>query len=129
MSMNKFLITCVMPLLVLSAFGADTSMPIPLGPASVKTAKPNELFNGWKLSPAGRTVGINAMPLKMALSPDGQTLAAVCSGRYNGVALIDLKTEQTTQWIPLSRTFNGLLFSHDGKRLYVSGGNSDALYI
>ena len=123
--MNKFLITCITLLLALSI----SAQSIPLGPASIKTATPNELFNGWKLSPAGRIVGVNAMPLKMVLSPDGQTLAAVCSGHYNGVALIDLKTEQTTQWIPLDRTFNGILFSSDGKHLYVAGGNSDQLYV
>src|SRR5438045_2152125 len=41
--------------------------PIPTGPASVIESQPNVLFNGWKLTPAGRHVGVNAMPLKMAL--------------------------------------------------------------
>ena len=52
------------------------------------------------------------------------------SGRWNGVALIDLATEQYTwQWIPLYRTFNGIAFSKDGKQIFVSGGNSDRLYV
>src|SRR4051794_17091588 len=86
------------------AFGQAKPRPIPLGPQSALPSKPNELFNGWKLSPAGRHVGLNSMPLKMVVSPDGKTLAAVCAGRWNGVALIDLTTEQTTQWMPLYRT-------------------------
>ncbi|HEY1683860.1 MAG TPA: SMP-30/gluconolactonase/LRE family protein [Tepidisphaeraceae bacterium] len=127
--MKKFLSFFLAATLSIPAFAQDKSEPLPLGPASILPTKPNELFNGWKLSPAGRAVGINSMPYKMVLSPDGQTLAAVCSGRFNGVALIDLKTEQTTQWIPLDRTFNGIIFSRDGKQLYVAGGNSDQLFI
>ncbi len=100
-----------------------------LGDESVIQSTDNLLFNGWKLTPAGRHVGINALPLKMAISPDGKTLTAVCSARWNGVALIDLQTEQTKQWVPLERTFNGLAFSTDGKKLFVSGGSSDALYV
>ena len=34
------------------AFGQAKPRPIPTGPASVQQSKPNELFNGWKLSPA-----------------------------------------------------------------------------
>ena len=103
--------------------------PIPLGPDSVLHATPGELFNGWRLSPAGRHVGVNAMPMKMAFSPDGHTLAAVCAGRWDGLALIDTATEQTRQWLPLDRSFNGLGFSPDGKRIYVTGGNSDAIHV
>src|SRR5581483_2538611 len=112
-----------------SAFGQAKPRPIPTGPDSILQSEPNELFNGWKLTPAGRHVGVNSMPLKMVISPDGNTLAAVCSGRWNGLALVDLKTEQTKQWIPLYRTFNGVAFSKDGKKIYVTGGNSDCLYV
>jgi YVTN family beta-propeller protein len=111
------------------AFGQAKPRPIPLGAESVVESKPNVMFNGWKLTPAGRHVGVNSMPLKMAVSPDGATLAAVCSGRWNGLALIDLKTQETKQWVPLYRTFNGLAFSKDGKKIYVTGGNSDQLYV
>src|SRR5689334_15622148 len=111
------------------AIGQPKPRPIPTGPASVIQSRPNVLFNGWKLTPAGRHVGINAMPLKMALSPDSKTLAAVCAGRWHGLALVDLATEQTKQWVPLERDFNGLAFSNDGKTIYVSGGASDHLYL
>src|SRR3954454_13466973 len=110
-------------------FGQAKARPIPTGPASVLQSTPHELFNGWRLSPAGRHVGVNSMPLKMVLSPDGKTLAAVCAGRWNGLALIDLATETTKQWVPLYRTFNGITFSRDGKKLFVTGGNSDRLYV
>ncbi|HSV13952.1 MAG TPA: bifunctional YncE family protein/alkaline phosphatase family protein [Tepidisphaeraceae bacterium] len=110
-------------------FGQAKPRPIPTGPASVLQSLPNELFSGWKLTPAGRHVGVTSMPLKMVVSPDGKTLAAVCAGRWNGLALIDLATETTRQWVPLYRTFNGVAFSRDGKQIFVTGGNSDRLYV
>ena len=103
--------------------------PMPVGPASVLQSSPNELFNGWRLSPAGRHVGVNAMPMKMAFSPDGRTLAAVCAGRVDGLALVDVATGQATQWLPMRRAFNGVGFSPDGRHVYVTGGNSDAIAV
>src|SRR5437762_9189196 len=100
--MNAAAVTAATLLLAMSSvFGQAKPRLIPTGPESVLEAKENLLFNGWKLTPAGRHVGVNPLPLKMVISPDGQTLAAVCSGRWNGLALIDLKTEQTRQWNPL----------------------------
>jgi YVTN family beta-propeller protein len=46
-----------------------------------------------------------------------------------GLALVDIRTRQCMQFVPLPRTFNGIAFSHDGKSLYVSGGNSNFLYV
>ncbi len=54
----------------------------------------------------------NSLPLKIEpISQNGKSLVAVCSGRWDGIAIIDLKTETTTQWVPLYRTFNGAAFS------------------
>ncbi len=90
----------------------------------------NLLFNGWGVTPAGQPVALQGnMPLKMALSPDGKTLAAVCCGYSNhGVALLDVAGKKAAQWLPLQRAWNGLAWSRDGKRLFVSGGNSARLY-
>jgi len=89
----------------------------------------NLLFNGWGISPAGNSVSISDMPLKMAISPDGRTLAAV-SGGYNntGLTLIDLAGKKVTQFFPIPRLWNGLVFSADGKRIFVSGSNSGKIY-
>jgi YVTN family beta-propeller protein len=120
---------CFLSLPALSVAQLAPPRQIPTGPDSVVTASPGEMFNGWKLSPVGRHVAINAMPLKMALSPDGKTLAAVCAGRWDGVALVDIPTETTRQWVPMKRSFNGIAFSKDGKHLYVTGGNSDLVQV
>src|SRR5688572_18690399 len=44
------------------------------------------LFNGWRISPAGRHIQTGDMPLGGAINPDGSTLAITNSG-YNAHAL------------------------------------------
>src|SRR5207248_11089702 len=71
------------------------------------------LFNGWGVTPTGEHVRLPGdMPLKMVVSPDGSTLAAVTAGFSNhGVALVDLKGKQVAQWVPLAKAWNGIAFS------------------
>src|SRR5437016_242830 len=81
---------------------------------SPTTAPATRLFNGWGLSPAGRQARVSDLPLKMVLSPDGRTLAFVCSGLNPALALIDVKGQAVTQILPLERSFNGVAFGADG---------------
>lgn len=94
--------------------------------------RPNQnlLFNGWGLTPAGRHVRLAGdMPLKMVLSPDGQTLAAVTGGfEGTGLTLLDSAGRNAPQFLPLARAWNGIAWSKDGKRLFVTGGNSGLLH-
>ncbi len=87
------------------------------------------LFNGWRISPAGRHVQTGDMPLGGAISPDGTTLAITNSG-YNAHALhlIELATEKEIAKIPLVRTWNGIAWSPRGDRIYVAGGISNPQY-
>ena len=93
---------------------------------------PNEnlLFNGWGVTPAGTHVRVSDMTLKMIISPDKKMLVSV-SGGYSdtGLTLLDLKTRQVTQFLPLKQSFNGVAFSHDGRRIFVSGGDSGLLHV
>ncbi len=94
--------------------------------------RPNEdlLFNGWGLTPAGEQVVISDMPLKLVVSPDKRLLAAACAGFNNtGLALIDLATRKVSRFFPLKNVWNGLAFSADSTRLYVSGADSGKLYV
>jgi YVTN family beta-propeller protein len=104
--------------------------------AAVRTRpgiKPNEnlLFNGWGMTPAGKPVTLEGdMPLKMVVSPDKRVLASVTCG-YQGVglSLMDLATQKITQFVPLKNAWNGLCWSRDGKRLFVSGGSAGVVHV
>lgn len=92
---------------------------------------PNLLFNGWGVTPAGRHVPVPSdMVMKMVVSPDGERLVLVGgSFKETGVTVLDIATRQVTQFLPLRRCWNGLAFSRDGKRLFVSGGDSGDLHV
>jgi YVTN family beta-propeller protein len=94
------------------------------------TPDANLLFNGLGLAPAGQHVLISDLPLKMVIAPDRKAVVAVCAGFNNvGVNLVSLDSKHETQFLPLNETFNGLAFSPDGKRFYVSGGSKGVLHV
>ncbi len=93
------------------------------------TPDANLLFNGLGLAPAGEHVPISDLPLKMMIAPDRRRVVAVSAGFNNvGVNLVNLAVPHTVQFIPLPETFNGLAFSPEGRRFYVSGGTKGAIY-
>ena len=108
-----------------------------------------KLFNGWSISPAGHIIPLEHLeavvpvggpvlpanmtadlPLKMIVSPDGKVLLAACAG-YNstGLAAVDLAAGKLSQFLPEPEVFNGLAFSRDGKKVYLSGGDSGKIYV
>jgi YVTN family beta-propeller protein len=93
------------------------------------TAPHTTLFNGWSLTPAGAQVRVGEVPLKLAISPDGTLVAAVCSGLHPALTMVDVRSRHTIATIPLPRTFNGLAFDAGGTHLYVTGGNSDDIHV
>ena len=110
---------------------ADESVTTPsLRTAGGLVPADNILFNGWGITPVGQHTQLNGdTPLKMALSPDGRTLAVATGGFNNtGLELLDVQTRKSTQFLPLPRAFNGLAFSKDGSRLFVTGGASGKMY-
>ena len=87
------------------------------------------LATGVRLDPVGDVVDLGSMPIAMALSPEGDKLAVVLSGwREQGLQVVDLKSRRVTQALKQDAAFFGLAFSADGKELYVSGGNEDAIF-
>jgi YVTN family beta-propeller protein len=90
----------------------------------------NLLFNGWGMTPAGEHVPTTDLPLKLVVAPDKQRLVAVHGGfNRHGVTLIDIATRKETQFIALPKTWNGHAFSPDGKKFFVSGGDSGLVHV
>ncbi len=88
------------------------------------------LFNGWGVTPAGTHTRISDMALKMVISPDKKRLVAVSGGFSDtGLTLYDLATQKVTQFLPLKESFNGLVFSRDGRRIFVSGGDTGLVHV
>src|SRR4051812_15073080 len=103
--------------------------------AAVRTRpalQPSEslLHNGWGVTPAGRPVRVSDMPLKMIVSPDKRMLVAMSAGfNDTGVTLLDLKTKEVAQFLPLKACFNGLAFSLDGTQLFACGGSTGDIFV
>ncbi|MBC7568079.1 MAG: bifunctional YncE family protein/alkaline phosphatase family protein [Pedobacter sp.] len=84
------------------------------------------LPNGWKLSPAGRSIPLGDLPLNLQLSPSGSFLAITNNGQSTqSLQLIDPKTERILDERVLSKSWYGLAFSKNEEHLYASGGNDN----
>jgi YVTN family beta-propeller protein len=97
-----------------------------------------QIPNGQLLSPTGLQVELPGMrPQTLALSPDGRLLAA--AGKNHTLVLIDPADGRILQTLQLSMkkgeaesktttaqlSFKGLVFSPDGKRIYLSNTGGD----
>ena len=88
------------------------------------------LPTGVRLDAVGNTVELGSMPLNVVPSPHGDKAVVVLSGwREQGIQIVDLKTRQDAQTLLQDGAFYGAAFSPDGNMLYVSGGNTDMLFV
>src|SRR4051812_3205660 len=84
------------------------------------------LPNGWKLSPAGRSLPLGDLPLNIAVSASQKFLAITNNGQSTqSIQLIDVRTEKILDNIEVAKSWLGLKFSADEKYLYASGGNDN----
>ncbi len=88
------------------------------------------LPNGWTLKPAGAQVALNGdFPVLMARHPSDPVLAVLFAGyREHEVVTIDTETNRVIGRVALPASFSGLVWSPDGKRLFVGGGFDDLIY-
>ncbi len=99
------------------------------------SAQRNPLFTsplptGVRLDPAGEAVDLGSLPINLVLAPEKDKAVIVLSGwREQGVQVVDLKTRKVTQTLLQDGAFYGAAFSPDGTRLWVSGGNTDMLFV
>jgi len=88
------------------------------------------LPNGWKLSPVGRSLPLGDLPLNIATDKSEKLMAVTNNGQsVQSIQLIDPIKEVVLDTKIIDRSWYGLKFSENGKRLYVSGGNSNQLFI
>ena len=107
---------------LLSAF----AMQAQAVPGKISGSQEVLLPNGWKLSPAGRSVPLGDLPLNMKLSRSGNYLAVTNNGQsIQSIQLIDPKHEQLLDKKIVGKSWYGLAFSHNEKHLYASGGNDN----
>src|SRR3954466_190642 len=78
--------------------------------------------NGRHLNPVGKLTQVGNFPTGSALTRDGRFLWVVDSGHgSNDVRVVDMAKSAVVQTLPLPGAYEGIAFSPDGKRAYVSG--------
>jgi DNA-binding beta-propeller fold protein YncE len=88
------------------------------------------LPTGLRLDPVGEAVELGSLPINLVLAPERDKAVVVLSGwREQGVQVVDLKTRKVAQTLLQDGAFYGAAFSPDGHHLYVSGGNTDMLFV
>ena len=86
------------------------------------------LPNQWSLRPAGRQVNVGDFPASIALHPDGRHAVVLhCGYGPHELAVLDVETRKVVSQTRLAESFQGLAFSRDGSRLWVSGGAAETL--
>jgi len=82
------------------------------------------------LDAVGDAVELGSMPLNVVPARSGGKAVVVLGGwREQGIQVVDLKTRQVTQTLLQDGAFYGAAFSPDGNSLYVSGGNTDMVFV
>jgi len=88
------------------------------------------LPTGVQLDPVGEGVDLGSLPINLVITPEKDKAAVVLSGwREQGLQVVDLKTRKVTQTLLQDGAFYGAAFSPDGRRLCISGGNTDLLFV
>ena len=88
------------------------------------------LPNGWSLTPIGKSLPLQDLPLNLIVSPSKKYMAVTNNGQSTqSITLLNAKTEQILDDKTIEKSFLGLAFSPDEKHLYASGGNDNKILI
>lgn len=88
------------------------------------------LPNGWGITPVGKSLPLNDLPLNLVVSPSAKWLAVTNNGQSTqSITLIDAKKEVIVDDVTIPKSWVGLAFSDDEKYLYASGGNDNRVVI
>ncbi len=110
------------------AQGAEPPSPKPTWPG-ITSGGTVLLPNGWSLKPAGKQTVLGDFPVLIAENPVEPVLAVLHAGYgEHEVITVDATSSKIIGRVSLPETFAGLIWSRDGKRLYVGGGFDDVVY-
>jgi YVTN family beta-propeller protein len=85
-----------------------------------------KLPNGWSLSPVGKSLSLGDLPLNIAVSPSKKLLAVTNNGQSTqSLQLIDVTKQIVLDSLDIQKSWLGIAFSKDEKKLYASGGNDN----
>ena len=85
------------------------------------------LPNGWRISPAGRSVPVGTLPLALALLPDGRVVSLLSGYSATGLVVVDPGRWAVTDSVPLSAAWLGLAVAADGS-VFASGGTTNRVW-
>jgi DNA-binding beta-propeller fold protein YncE len=88
-----------------------------------------QLPNGWSLKPAGRQTPLGDFPILIAECPTAPVLAVLHAG-YGDHEVLTLNPldGKTIGRAVVPETFGGMVWSADGRRLFVGGGFDEVIY-
>jgi DNA-binding beta-propeller fold protein YncE len=87
------------------------------------------LVSGARLTPAGRQIPLETMPMASLLSPDGQYLVVMQAGYLPPkVSTLNAKTLEPVDSLPVPDAWLGMAFAPGSGLLYVSGGSRAEVY-
>jgi len=115
--------------LVLLAAAALVSQPAPRVTPGPQQDDSTLLVSGWKITPVGKHVPVDTLPMSTVLTPDGKYLL-VLNGGYNppSVSVIDTATMAELSRTLVADGWLGLTMNRAGTRVYVGGGSTAAVY-
>ncbi len=89
------------------------------------------LSNGWSLQPEGKQVPLESdLPIRMSREPGTDLVAIQHAGyRKHAVVIFDPAREKVVAEFVLPRSWSGMAWGLEGKRLFVSGGVDDRVHV
>ncbi len=98
------------------------------------TAKRIQLPNQWKLTPAGESLPLGDLPLNIVVSPSKKMLAVTNNGVSKQKIQIfnidnNAQSVKLVSEAEIPKSWYGLAFAKDEKRLFASGGNDNTIVV
>ncbi len=88
------------------------------------------LPNQWRLTPIGATLPLGDLPLSLAIDAQRRYAAVIHAGfGDHEVRTVDLAEHRIVSRAIVPNTWVGATFDASGKRLFLSGGTDDLVYI